>query len=84
MIQSAGEALGISWRGLAGVSGQFSGTMGSSNVTATTMRSNPFWGMYTAQSAAMPTLISQAHLRNTGVADAFIPAIVFENEISAF
>jgi len=85
MMQSAGESFALSWRGLYGVSGQQSGTMGSSiAATNTTMKSSPWRGVYTAQTAALPTVISGAHLRGTGSAELFVPVIMFENRLSSF
>jgi hypothetical protein len=85
MIQSAGESFALSWRGLYGVSGQASGTMGSSiAATNTTMKTSPWRGVYTAQTAGLPTVISQAHLRGTASNEVFVPAILFENRLSSF
>ena len=85
MMQSAGESFALSWRGVAGASGQNSGTMGSSiAATATTMKTSPWRGMYTAQSAVMPTAISQAHVRGTASNEMFVPVILFENLMSSF
>ena len=86
MMQSAGESFAMSWRGQPfGVSGQWSGTVGSSiAATATTMKSSPWYGMYTAQTAALPTVISQAHLRGTASGDMFAPIIRLENLMSSY
>ena len=83
-ISSTGESFGLSWMGIGGKSGQMSGTMGASNATATSMGYNPFFGMMSVTTNAMPATINRNVLVKTAVGQLYIPYIYLENEVSKF
>ena len=53
--------------------GQRSGLLGVSNLTATSNGAAPFYGIYTAQTAALPVSIGSNQLQKTASAAGFIP-----------
>jgi hypothetical protein len=84
-ISSSGETFGLSWMGMGGKSGQMSGTMGvSTNATATSMGYNPFFGMLSVTTNAMPASINMNALVKTASGQLYMPYIYLENEVSKF
>jgi hypothetical protein len=63
-------------------SGQRSGLLGASNLTATSNGAAPFYGIFTAQTAAMPVSIGSNQLQKTGSAAAFVPHFIMANNAS--
>src|SRR5271166_1673157 len=53
--------------------GQRSGLLGVSNLTATSNGAAPFYGVYTAQTAALPVSIGSNQLQKTASAAGFVP-----------
>jgi hypothetical protein len=53
--------------------GQRSGLIGVSNLTATSNGAAPFYGIYTAQTAALPASIGSNQLQKTASAAGFVP-----------
>ena len=53
--------------------GQRSGLLGVSNLTATSNGAAPFYGIYTAQTAALPVSIGSNQLQKTASAAGFVP-----------
>jgi hypothetical protein len=62
--------------------GQRSGLLGVSNLTATSNGAAPFYGVYTAQTAAMPASIGSNQLQKTASIAGFVPHLVMANNAS--
>jgi hypothetical protein len=62
--------------------GQRSGLLGASNLTGTSNGVAPFYGIYTAQTAAMPVSIGSNQLQKTGSMAGFVPHFVMANNAS--
>jgi len=62
--------------------GQRSGLLGASNLTATSNGAAPFYGIYSAQTAAMPASIGSNQLQKTGSMAGFVPHFVMANNAS--
>jgi hypothetical protein len=65
-----------------GSTGQRSGLLGASNLTATTNGSAPFYGIYSAQTAALPSQIGSADLQKTASVAGFVPHFIMANNAS--
>ena len=63
-------------------SGQRSGLLGASNLTATSNGAAPFYGIFTAQTAAMPGSIGSNQLQKTAAIAGFVPHFVMANNAS--
>ena len=63
-------------------SGQRSGLLGVSNLTATSNGWAPFYGIYTAQTAALPVSIGSNQLQKTGSMAGFVPHLIMANNAS--
>jgi hypothetical protein len=57
-------------------SGQRSGLLGVSNLTATSNGWAPFYGIYTAQTSALPASIGSNQLQKTGSMAGFVPHLI--------
>ena len=62
--------------------GQRSGLLGVSTLTATSNGAAPFYGVYTAQTAALPANIGSAELRKTASIAGFVPHFIMANNAS--
>jgi hypothetical protein len=62
--------------------GQRSGLLGASNLTATSNGAAPFYGIYTAQTAALPSSIGSNQLQKTASVAGFVPHFVMANNAS--
>ena len=62
--------------------GQRSGLLGASNLTATSNGAAPFYGVYTAQTAALPANIGSAELRKTASVAGFVPHFIMAQNAS--
>ena len=62
--------------------GQRSGLLGASNLTATSNGPAPFMGIYTAQTAALPGSIGSNQLQKTASIAGFVPHLIFANNAS--
>jgi hypothetical protein len=62
--------------------GQRSGLLGVSNLTATSNGAAPFYGIYTAQTAAMPASIGSNQLQKTASVAGFVPHLIMANNAS--
>jgi hypothetical protein len=62
--------------------GQRSGLLGASNLTATSNGYAPFYGIFTAQTAALPVSIGSNQLQKTGSQAAFVPHFIMANNAS--
>jgi len=62
--------------------GQRSGLLGASNLTATSNGYAPFYGIFTAQTAAMPVSIGSNQLQKTASIAGFVPHFVMANNAS--
>ena len=62
--------------------GQRSGFLGASSLTATSNGAAPFYGIYTAQTAAMPASIGSNQLQKTASIAGFVPHLVMANNAS--
>jgi len=62
--------------------GQRSGLLGASNLTATSNGAAPFFGIFSAQTAAMPASIGSNQLQKTGSMAGFVPHFVMANNAS--
>jgi hypothetical protein len=62
--------------------GQRSGMLGQSNLTATSNGAAPFYGIYTAQTAAMPINIGSNQLQKTASIAGYVPHLVMINNAS--
>jgi hypothetical protein len=62
--------------------GQRSGLLGASNLTATSNGAAPFFGIYTAQTAAMPGSIGSNQLQKTGSQAGFVPHLIMAQNAS--
>jgi hypothetical protein len=61
------------------------GTIGASNVANNaTKGAAPFYGAYTATTAALPTAIGTAELNKQGALEVAVPSLLFNNITSAF
>jgi hypothetical protein len=59
--------------------GQRSGLLGVSNLTATSNGAAPFYGIYSAQTAALPGSIGSNQLQKTASIAGFVPHLIFAN-----
>lgn len=62
--------------------GQRSGLLGVSNLTGTSNGWAPFYGIYTAQTAAMPASIGSNQLQKTASIAGFVPHLIMANNAS--
>ena len=62
--------------------GQRSGLLGVSNLTATSNGAAPFYGIYTAQTAAMPGSIGSNQLQKTASIAGFVPHLIMAQNAS--
>jgi len=62
--------------------GQRSGLLGVSNLTATSNGAAPFYGIYSAQTAALPASIGSNQLQKTGSMAGFVPHLIMANNAS--
>ena len=62
--------------------GQRSGWFGISSLTATSNGAAPFYGIYTAQTAALPANIGSAQLQKTASMAGFVPHFIMANNAS--
>jgi hypothetical protein len=62
--------------------GQRSGLLGVSNLTGTSNGAAPFYGIYTAQTAALPASIGSNQLQKTASVAGFSPHLVMANNAS--
>jgi hypothetical protein len=62
--------------------GQRSGWFGVSSLTASSNGAAPFYGIYTAQTAAFPSSIGSQQLQKTASIAGFVPHVIFANNAS--
>jgi hypothetical protein len=62
--------------------GQRSGLLGVSNLTATSNGAAPFYGIYTAQTAALPVSIGSNQLQKTASIAGFVPHLIMAQNAS--
>jgi hypothetical protein len=62
--------------------GQRSGHLGVSTLTGTSNGAAPFYGIYTAQTAALPANIGSAELQKTASRAGFVPHFIMANNAS--
>jgi len=62
--------------------GQRSGFLAASSLTATSNGAAPFYGIYTAQTAALPSSIGSQQLQKTASIAGFVPHVIFCNNAS--
>lgn len=62
--------------------GQRSGLLGVSNLTGTSNGAAPFYGIYTAQTAAMPVSIGSNQLQKTASIAGFVPHLIMAQNAS--
>jgi hypothetical protein len=63
-------------------SGQRSGLLGASNLTATSNGAAPFYGVFSAQTAALPVSIGSNQLQKTAAQALFVPHFIMANNAS--
>jgi hypothetical protein len=62
--------------------GQRSGLLGASNLTATSNGAAPFYGIFSAQTAALPVSIGSNALQKTASMAGFVPHFIMANNAS--